>query len=315
MKPFLYLVIISALIIATTAALFSITGIATLFSGHFLQVAIMAGSLEAGKVVLASLLYRHWKNMAIVQKTYMTIALLVLMIITSAGIFGYLSESYQKTKSGYTLIEKEINILNSKKIFFEQRKDRLSQDKELEIRTKISNQTRMDSLTSRRQSVSTTRQDIKDSEEKIINLEKSIFSMEDSIGYYELKIVDLESKNIKGELGPLKYIADAFNMEMDSVVKWFILLLIFVFDPLAISLIVAANMIYMKNASKKNENENIEFTDHFSDKLKKIFKKNEKEEVVEDEIKKNIDEEKVETVEDKTNVNPKITWKTSNWHD
>lgn len=322
MKPFLYLTIISSLVIAITAALFSVTGIATLFSGHFIQVAIMAGSLEAGKVVLASLLYRYWKTMAVFQKTYMTIALLVLMLITSAGIFGYLSESYQKTKGNYSLVEKEINILQSKKAFFEQRKQRLLQDKEIELKTKISNQTRADSLTSRRQSITTTRKDIKDSENRIIELEKNISSIEDSIGYYDLKVVELEGKNIKGELGPLKYIADAFGTDMDTTVKWFIILLIFVFDPLAISLIVAANMIYMRSHNKNKDEENVEFTEHFFSKLRKnkakiIETNNAVGKKQDDNI--TIDNSKADSNSeeaDKHKVNKiKREWKSSNWRE
>jgi len=269
-KPFLYLVIVSALVIAATAALFSVTGIATAFSGHFLQVAIMAGAIEAGKIVVASVLYRYWKTMAWIHKSYLSVALVVLMAITSAGIFGYLSEAYQKTKGDFTIIEKQANILKSKKAFFEERRDRLKQDKAIEITAKLSNQVRADSLTSRGQSITRTRDDIKLSDSKITLLENQISSMEDSVGVYDLKIVELESANIKGELGPLTYIASALNMEMDDVVKWFILVLVFVFDPLAVSLIVAANMIYLKRSGKEHHEEQAEFTEHFVNKAKKF---------------------------------------------
>jgi len=275
-KPFLYLVIVSALVIAATAALFSVTGIATAFSGHFLQVAIMAGAIEAGKIVVASLLYRNWKTMAWLHKSYLTFALIVLMGITSAGIFGYLSEAYQETKGDYTVIEKQASILQSKKVFFEDRKDRLQNDKQLELKTKISNQMRADSLTSRGQSITRTREDIKESETKIVQLETQISAMEDSIGVYDLRIIDLQSANIKGELGPLTYIAEAFDMPMDDVIKWFILILVFVFDPLAVALIVAANMLYLKKTKGAHE-EQPEFTEHFVDKAKKIFNKKEEE--------------------------------------
>lgn len=326
MNKFLYLVIISALAIASIAALFSVTGIATLFSGHFSQVAIMMGALEIGKIVLASLLYRYWKIMAIIHKSYMIVALLVLMIITSAGIFGYLSESYQKTRGDYTLIEKEVNILNSKRSFFEQRKERLLLDKDIELKTKKSNQTRADSLTSRNQSITRTREDIKESENRIVDLEKQISANEDSIGYYDLKIVNLESQNIKGELGPLAYIASSFDMEMDDVVKWLILLLIFVFDPLAISLIVAANMIYMKAHVEKTHTENKEFTEHFSDKIKKIFKKKSTNKVTETPIEKvnilePINEDIGKIVKEGSEIiqevkeKPYRKWHSSNWRE
>ena len=157
--------------------------------------------------------------------------------------------------------------------FFEDRKERLLTDKQLELNTKKSNQVRADSLSSRGQSITRTREDIKESESKIVQLETQISAMEDSIGSYDLKIIDLESANIKGELGPLTYIAQAFNMEMDDVVKWFILVLVFVFDPLAVALIVAANMLYLKRTDTLHCEEQPEFTEHFINKAKDIFKK------------------------------------------
>jgi hypothetical protein len=257
-------------VIAATAALFSITGIATAFSGHFLQVAIMAGAIEAGKIVVASVLYRYWKTMAWIHKSYLTLALIVLMVITSIGIFGYLSEAYQTNRADFVVNEKRANILESKKTFFIDRKDRLKADKELELRTKVSNQTRADSLSSRGQSITRTRVDIKESETKIVQLEQQISAMEDSIGSYDLQIINLQSKNEKSELGPLTYIASALNMNMDDVVKWFILILVFVFDPLAVALIVAANMIYLKKTGTEHHDEQPEFTEHFINKAKAL---------------------------------------------
>lgn len=284
-KPFLITIIISALLIAATAALFSITGIASLFSGHFLSVALMAGALETGKLVVASFLYRYWDEINRLFKFYLILAVFILMGITSAGIFGYLSESYQKTKGDYTVIEKEANILESKKQVFIDRKLRLQNDKELEFNTKKSNQTRADSLTARGQSISRTRRDIKESETKISLIENQISAAEDSIGVYDLRVIELQSQNIKGELGPLKYIADAFGTDMDTTVKFFILILIFVFDPLAISLVIAANIVYSKRVGRKTE-----FTDVLSSFSKKKEQKNKKPSITEEEMKKLKDE-------------------------
>lgn len=271
-KPFLLLIIFSAMSIAGTAALFSVTGIASLFSGHYITVAAMAAVLEIGKLIAASFLYRHWDTINKLFKFYLVSMVLILMIITSAGIFGYLSEAYQDTKGDYTLVEKQVNVLKSKKQVFVDRKERLQNDKDLEIKTKESNQVRADSLTAQGISITRTRNDIKESEDKIVNLENRISAMEDSIGTYDLKIIDLESKNIQGELGPLSYIAGVFGTDMDTAVKYFIFLLIFVFDPLAVSLVIAANITFstkfgtrkeftealsFNNLSKKNKDENI----------------------------------------------------------
>lgn len=258
-KPFLLLLIFSAISIAVTAALFSVTGIASLFAGHFVTVALMASVLELGKVITASFLYRNWNNISKIFKYYLILMMLVLMLITSAGIFGYLSEAYQTTKGDYTLIENKISVLESKREIFVNRKNRLNDDKVSEIKTKESNRFRADSLTARGQSITRTRQDIKDSEQKITELENYIRSTEDSIGYYDSKIIDQKSFNIKGDLGPLSYIANIFNTNMDNIVKIFIFLLIFVFDPLAVSLIVAANISF-----KNYTNMQTEFTEIFS---------------------------------------------------
>ena len=326
-KPFLITIIISALLIAATAALFSITGIASLFSGHFLSVALMAGALETGKLVVASFLYRYWDEINKIFKFYLMLAVLVLMIITSAGIFGYLSESYQKTKGDYTIIEKEASILESKKQVFIDRKQRLQTDKELEFNTKMSNQTRADSLTARGQSITRTRSDIKESEAKIKEIETQISAAEDSIGVYDLRIIELQSKNIKGELGPLKYIADAFGTDMDTTVKFFILILIFVFDPLAISLVIAANIVYSKRVGHKTE-----FTDVLSTFSKKKENKNKSSNITEEEKKKLKDEYEhfvkadIEIVEEEPKEEPKVEtppeepkkktkpkWHSANW--
>lgn len=252
-KPFLLLIVFSAISIAGTAALFSVTGIASLFSGHYITVAMMAAVLEIGKLIAASFLYRHWDNINRLFKFYLVSMVLILMVITSAGIFGYLSEAYQSTKGDYTLIERQTNVLKSKRQVFVDRKERLQEDKELEIRTKESNRVRADSLTARGYSINRTRSDIKEGEDKILNLENQITSMEDSIGYYDIKIIDLESKNIQGELGPLSYIASVFNTDMDTAVKYFIFLLIFVFDPLAVSLVIAANISFSTKFGTKEE--------------------------------------------------------------
>jgi len=254
-KSFKILIGVSALLISAMAATFSVTGIATLFSGYFLTVALMMGVLEFGKIVVASFLARYWNAVSRVLRGYFIVALAVLILITSGGIFGYLSDAYQKTKGDYTIVEKQTSILNTKKNAFVERKERLQSDRLLELKVKQSNQTRADSLTSRGQSITRTRDDIKASDIKIAALETQISGVEDSIGVYDLKIVDLESQNIQGELGPLKYIAGIFDTDMDTVTKYFIFLLIFVFDPLAVLLFVSLNMIIRKEHGMYEEDE------------------------------------------------------------
>lgn len=252
---FLFITIFAALIIAGTAALFSVTGISTIFSAHFVQVAIMAGSLETGKIVISSILYRYWKIMNRVIKTYMIAALLVLMLITSAGIFGYLSEAYQKTKSGYDVVGKEVELLTSKKQLFQNEYDRYQKRLNDLTNIRVGQETRLDSLYSRGQT-STARRietDIKRQDLEIADLNSKLLVVSDSLSSIETKLVEKQSTIITGDLGPLQYVAKAFGTDMDTTVKFFILILIFVFDPLAVTLIVAANMIYINKHYEREE--------------------------------------------------------------
>ncbi len=245
-KRFRFVILFSAFIISLMAATFSVTGIATLFSGYFITVAFMMGVLEFGKIIVASLLARYWKHLSKFVRFYFTAAVIVLIIITSGGIFGYLSDAYSSTKGDYTIVEKQTKILESKKQFFIDRKDRLIGDRESEKRNLDSYQTRADSIVARGGGIYSINQYIEISNEKLNNIENDISAMEDSIGVYDLRIVELETQNLKGELGPLKYIADAFNTDMDIIVKYLIFILIFVFDPLAILLFVSSNTLIRK---------------------------------------------------------------------
>jgi len=320
-KPFLFFTIISAIVIASIAALFSVTGIATLFSGHFIQVAIMAGSLEAGKIILASILYRYWNVMSKGMKIYMTSALLVLMLITSGGIFGYLSESYQKTKGNYDVVDKEILLLDNKKSLFQKEYDRYQLRLNDLTGNRKGQEARLDSLYSRK-SISAARgveSNIKRQDEEITILNNKLLLVSDSLSVVDTRLIEKQQLNISGELGPLQYIAKALNMEMDSVVKWFILILIFVFDPLSISLIVAANMIYINrhyerpkwtNLFNRNPNKDVPVTKEVPSEV--IYDNNEVSPKVISEASEVKEDDKTE-VPKTSRLTKYIPWKSSNW--
>lgn len=257
-KLFLFLLGLAAFMVASVAAIFSVTGIGMLFSGHFLEVSIMAGSLEFSKLMLASFLYRKWDSISKVFKIYQVSALLILMTITSAGIFGYLSDSYQKTKSEYVQVDNKIQSYNTKKDFFNNRKERLISDKNSEIKSKLSNQTRADSLTARGIGISRTRKDILANETRINKYESEISSIEDSVNTINLKINKLKATTMSSDMGPLIYLSNVFNIPMDDVVKYFIFLLIFVFDPLAVSLVISTNMVIKHNNMEHSEDSSVE---------------------------------------------------------
>jgi len=262
-KSFIIILTASAVLISTMAAIFSVTGMANLFSGYFTTVAMMMGSLEFSKIVVASFLARYWNTINRALKTYFIIALVVLITITSGGIFGYLSDAYQKTKGDYSIIEKDIQLIDTKVKLFQSEKERYQNRVDVLIKAKTGQESRLDSLYSRGQISIAKRVEsqIESSNREVSELSLKLNAINDSISYYETKKVEKETKNISGELGPLKYLSVVFNTDMDTVVKYIIFLLIFVFDPLAILLFVSINTLLRKEIDIKENNNNNDYDD------------------------------------------------------
>jgi signal transduction histidine kinase len=225
---------LSALLIAGSAAAFSVYGLAKLFSGAFISVVIMAGSLELGKLVTASFLYRYWKVINWFQKVYMTIATIVLVFITSAGIFGYLSNAYQ----GATL---EFEKQSTELIAVEERIEQLEEDKiflKEELSVAIS-ELPDNYITAKRKLREQYNPQILMVNEEILDYKKTRADLE----------IQLVSTGV--DVGPAIYLARTFGTDIDTVVKFFIFILIFVFDPLAVMLVIAYNQALMER--KKDE--------------------------------------------------------------
>lgn len=259
-KSFKILLGFSALLISGMAATFSITGIATLFSGYFLTVALMMGALEFAKIVVASFLARYWVTVSRILRTYFIAALMVLILITSGGIFGYLSDAYQRTKGDYTIVENQTEILKNKKNRFDTntksyQDEKISLDKNINDLIeglkgnviKYTDKNGNEVVTSSSAARKIYQDQLTESQKRRDVLTQKIDAATDSSTAIDNKIFELESKNIQGELGPLKYIAGIFNTDMDTVVKYFIFLLIFVFDPLAVLLFVSLNTLIRKD--------------------------------------------------------------------
>ena len=227
-KYFIYWIGLSALLIAGSAAAFSVYGLAKLFSGAFLSVVIMAGSLELGKLVTASFLYRYWNMINWFQKVYMTIATIVLVFITSAGIFGYLSNAYQ----GATL---EFEKQSTELIAVEERIEQLEEDKVFlkeELSVAIS-ELPDNYITAKRKLREDYNPQILMVNEEILDYKKTRADLE----------IQLVSTGV--DVGPAIYLARTFGTDIDTVVKFFIFILIFVFDPLAVMLVIAYNQALM----------------------------------------------------------------------
>lgn len=212
--------IISALCVSTLGAYFSIVGIGALFSGAMLAVWFMAGALELSKFVLAAYIHQRWTEIGGAFKYYLTFAIVVLSLITSLGIFGFLSDAYQ---SASTAIQSENIRLDTEKNQMEMTKQeiaRLNQAIDEVPDARITKKMKVRA----------------EMEPAIAELTKKLAGFEQRISNYNLSIVEIQKK-----VGPLMYISRAFNIEIDAVVKYLIFTFVLVFDPLAICLVIASS--------------------------------------------------------------------------
>ena len=274
-----YVILSLALAVAGCAAYFSIWGLSQLFAGASTPVIIMASVLEIGKLVTTTALHTYWDKLAKSLRIYLAISVCVLMLITSAGIYGFLSNAYQTTANKLEIHEGELGLLDAKKGGFE--KITTDNQKLIDVKTKrleqLSNlrsnqESRLDNSGSNRFKNS-VRGDIKSADGEIqkLNAEIDILNtkntvLADSINSYNVKSIQLKSgSSVAAEVGPLKYIAQLTGIPMASVVNYLILLLIFVFDPLAVALILITNRVFQIEGGEeqyivkeiKNEDKNI----------------------------------------------------------
>ena len=284
---FPFLVLGSALSLAGVAAYFSIIGLTTIFPGVFWAIVIMGSALEVGKLVTAVWLHRNWKNCKLGIKSYLTAAVVILSLITSMGIFGFLSKSHIEQEAGsyqfisqFNVVNNKIESIESKKLSLTQRKDNNNQLKQedfnllsrlndrlnilddavslvrdkggFSVKSKL--QSLADSQSSERASISQQKIDIqKRLDGYRIKVEDEIFpalsNLEEELLNLNLEKskIDSEIKKLEAEIGPIKYIAEIVSdfggpeVDASSAVRMVILVLIFVFDPLAILLVVAAS--------------------------------------------------------------------------
>ena len=247
---------LSAISISVIAAGYSIMGLATLFAGAVIPIIAMGSALEVGKLVAASWLYNNWRNPLVPQsiKAYLTSAVIVLIFITSMGIFGFLSKAHldqvQPVSSNNIKIELIDKQITQQQIIIDRSQKTLDQlDKALDKYIDMEYVTR--GLKERK----------KQEEERNL-LTTTINNASDKIGELTLQKAELalEQDKIEAEVGPIKYIAELIYGEnakdhFDKAVRWVIIVLIFVFDPLAVLLLIAANISLRSRKVAKEENE------------------------------------------------------------
>lgn len=266
---FIAILAITAFVIAGVAAYFSVQGIATLYAGAFISVLVMAGALEVGKLVATSFLYRYWKKTNLLLKTYMLIAIMTLMGITSMGIFGFLTAAYQTSLIEYSQAETQQNFLISQKAILEKELASLTMRVDTLNQSRLSQEQRLPSMS--RRSAAPVYEDIKKSGEEITQARTRMNQIFEEIKTLDTQTLEAQKQSGKQkDIGTLKYAAELFNTDINTIVKWFTLAIIFVFDPLAIALVLAYNVA----ANRKFNDEEIveEVVEEKTPIIKRIFK-------------------------------------------
>jgi hypothetical protein len=242
---------ISALLVAGCAAYFSVTGLGLLFSGASGAVMIMAGSLELAKLVSATYLKQKWDEIKGLNKWYLTISVVILMLITSAGIFGFLSNAFQQQNIRLQQVEREINVWETKI---------KSDSQQVTLLTAQLNnlQTNQSKIIDGGKVNSRLLKSIDNRDKQTQKIQDKINTLQDSSVAYNGKINEIKNKNIdlEREIGGFRFVAESFNIPLNTVVKFFIILIVFVFDPLAVALIIAFNQLLLTKNNKQNKGVN-----------------------------------------------------------
>ena len=284
---------LSALFVAFNAAFFSVSGLSKLFAGASLSVMLMASSLELAKLITAGYLYNYWEKINKAFRVYLSIGVVVLVLITSLGIYGFLTAAFQDTFNVYSVTEKQRSFLQQKEKFwaddvarYDVELGRISENIATLSNAKATGIQVRDttSTTGFRNTISTTelrlsqqRISVEEDNRKEVQAKREVAA--DSLQSIQLKILDLDT-NLEGasELGPLQYLSGLTGYGMDKIINWLILIIIFVFDPLAVALVVAFN-----NALKVDKG--------IVDKQKVIRKRELYDEVTEEEVMDELDKD------------------------
>jgi hypothetical protein len=263
-------VALSALSVSASAAFYSVSGLSKLFAGASLEVLIMATSLEVSKLVIASLLYQHWKVLNKLLRFYLTSATFILVLITSMGIYGFLSAAYQETATKSGIIDREINVINLKRERFIENRDYLLEEKKSldgsvnSLRDGLANNVVQYKDRETGEIITTTssstrkvlERQLDDALDRRDKISENLESVTDSISSLDIKILEIQSNtDLAGELGPLKYLSELTQVPMNEIINYLLLIIIFVFDPLAISLVIAANFLFSKLGKDENNTE------------------------------------------------------------
>jgi hypothetical protein len=257
---------ITATFVALCAAYFSVTGISKLFAGATASILIMAAALEFGKLVSISFLYQYWTEIPKTLKAYLTTASAVLMLITSVGIYGYLSAAYQATADQLSIMDRQTDVIVLKKERYQEQLNLFLQERE-RLSTSIEdlnrglannivqyrdNQTGQIITSTSSANRTALQQQLNAAAEERNQLAGRIEELSDSVTALDLQQLDLMANNdLAAEIGPLRFISSLTGWPIDQVVNIFALMIVFVFDPLAIALVISVNFL-LKQRNKED---------------------------------------------------------------
>ena len=291
---FILLLSIGAMLLAGTAAWFSVFGLTQLFYGAGIGITILAASLEFAKVVTVSYVYRFWKTIEKALRGFYIFAVIFIMFLTSMGIYGFLISGYQKSANKVQLRDAQIKISENKKTLFVNQLDRINKTIESDnsrinvlsgVRT--SQERRIDTLYQRKMNydargaqkyIGEQNEQLKILNQDITDKMKQSTTVNDSIAYYDQKIAESKASEVSNEISSYQFIADLTGIPMNKVVNFVALVIIFVFDPLAIALLIAVNRLTMNKEDRPDEKAISTIGRFF-----RRFRKKEEEEEVKDE--------------------------------
>ena len=251
-----YLVGLSAIIIAGCAAYFSVTGLGVLFAGASLSVMVMAGSLEFAKLVAATYLKQKWDDISGFNKWYLTSAVGILMLITSAGIFGYLSNAFQQQNLGLQKVDRDIAVYQTQITKNDGEILRYTTQLTNQQNIRNSQESNLSKQIDKDKSTSRVSQMIKSADKEISSISNRIdeLTIKNNAALDSINVIKNNNIELEKEVGGFRFVAEAFNVPLNSVVKFFIFIIVFVFDPLAVALIIAFNgLIGKKNMYGEND--------------------------------------------------------------
>lgn len=298
------LVWLAAVVLAGCAAFVSVMGLSKLFAGAGVTVLVMMGGLEITKLITATALHRYWDKFSVLMRSYMTVAVIVLISITSMGIYGFLSDSYKQTADKLKVEDYQISVINAKKDNFQSvitkfeavlalKTERLTKLNQV----RSSQEVRLDSLYNKNQvsNANKVRSDIGRVETEMNNLNSDIndlntqiLNYNDSVTNLELQTISIRASSEMGaELGPLIYLSELTDIPMNNIVNYLTLIIMLVFDPLAVILLLAANRISELDSNTSNKHYNSSpfintLKSYFNDKFK--LKKNSDSKLVESDL-------------------------------